>query len=185
MIRDATGQVIIYDIFVRDNICYLISTYHRQSDPPLNIVVNGCVAKEVGFKEYEPIRYFHVPVLTPPTAVTINGVTHELTAPVPVVSRLGGGGIAVATLFKNDRAFVSSAVDWYRAQGVEDFYFYFNGPTLPEGLPTGMGIHYGIWDFPYWNAQKYPDSFNHGAQTTFLTMIRLRYMPYHSWMLKH
>ena len=184
MIRDAQGRTVIYDIFVRDGLCYLVSTYWHYRDPPLQIVVNGRVAEEIGYNEYEPVRYFRVPVTAPPEVISIDGIEHRIPA-VPVIGREGTQGLAVATLFKHDYAHMTSMIEWYRAQGVETFYLYFNGPSLPPGLPTGPGIQYRLWNFQYWNPCDWRDKetgWTHAAQTAFLTMVRLRHLPDHSWI---
>lgn len=185
MLRDAQGRTVIYDIFIRDGVCYLVSTYWHYRDLSLQVTVDGQVAEEIGHNEYEPVRYFRVPVTGAPEVVAINGVEHRLTAPVPVVGESQKGGLAIATLFKHDHAHVASMIEWYRAQGADTFYMYFNGPSLPAGLPTGPGIHYRLWDFQYWNRADYrykETGWVHAAQTAFLTMVRLRHMPDHSWI---
>jgi hypothetical protein len=185
MIREAQGRTVIYDAFVRGGVCYLVSTYWHYRDPPLTVVVGGVVAEEIGINKYEPVRYFRVPVTGPVRAVTIDGIEHTLPEPIPVIDGTGGRGIAVATLFKHDHAHVGSMIEWYRAQGIENFYLYFNGPALPPGLPNGKGVHYGLWNFQYWNRADYRNKetgWVHAAQTAFLTMVRLRHMPDHSWI---
>jgi len=180
VIHDAQGRTVIYDIFVRDGICYLVSTYWHSRDPPLRIVVEGREAEEIGYNEYEPVRYFRVPVTAAPVTVTIDGAEYRLAAPAPTVGEGAPKGLAVATLFKRDYAHIRSMIEWYRAQGVETFYLYFNGPALPPGLPIGPGIQYRLWNFQFWNYTK--PGWGHAAQTAFLTTARLRHMPDHSWI---
>jgi hypothetical protein len=184
MIQDSvTGRQLIYDAFIRDGVLYMVSTYYHYRDPPHTIIVNGVQATPVGYNEYEPVVYYHVPCLSPPAAITINDRTYTL-PPLDILTTGTPTGLAIATLFKHDHAFMSEMVDWYRKQGATAFYLYFNGPTLPAGLPQGPDLHYRLWNFRYWNPGNYKDpemGWVHAAQTAFVTMVRLRYIPDHAW----
>jgi hypothetical protein len=189
MIADATGRTLIYDAFVRDGFLYLVSTYWHFREAPITIRVGDAIAEEVGVNELEPVRYFRVSVgsSSPPTEIQIDDVTYSFKEPVPVLAvKAQNKGLAVATLFKQDHKHIPSMIEWYRAHGVDDFYLYYNGTELPAGLPTGPGIHYGLWPFRYWHPgtkiNKKETGWMHAAQPAFITMITLRYMPDHSWM---
>lgn len=183
MINDSQGRTLIYDAFVKAGILTLVSTFYKTTDPPLNIVVGARSATEHGANEREPVRWFEVPVDGIPTTISIDGVTYPIKVSVhnPVV-----GGLAVATLFKDDHVFLPHMLAYYRRLGVTKFYLFYNGPALPAGLPTGADIEYGLWDFKYWNhSAKWAPSelgWGHAAQMTFLTMMRCRYLSDHSWM---
>lgn len=187
MLTDDSGRTLIYDAFVCGGILYLVSTYyHYKKGPPLDIIVNGIRATEVGLNEYEPVRYFHVPIGNRElSTITING--KDVTAiirPERLPQKPKRGGFAVATLFKYDHAFIPDMLRWYRAQGCVAFYLYFNGPGLPSELPVGEDIHYRLWNFRYWNPGDYRDKetgWLHAAQTAFMTTVRLRHMPEHDW----
>lgn len=189
MIRDAQGRTIVYDAFVRDGWLTLISTYyHYREGPQLDIRVSGRRMEEVGRNEYEPVRAFRLRLEdgeAAPTEIEINGIGHPLTVEVLQGRATPETGFAVATLFKHDWEYVGNMIDWYRAQGCRAFYLYFNGPALPPGLPQGPDIHYGLWNFQYWNPGNYKDKetgWVHAAQTTFLTMARYRHLPDHEWL---
>lgn len=183
---DGAERVLVYDIFVREGILYIISNYYFPRDAPVVITVNGTRASEHGFNEYEQCRYFTVPMSDlsgSPTILSINGTEHPLVAPL-VDPR--ARGLAIATLFKHDHPFLSNMIRYYKSLGVEDFYLYYNGHTLPEGLPTGEGIHYGLWNYTYYNHREWNRvadlGYFHNAQMTFLTMMRCKYLSDHSWM---
>ncbi len=185
MIRDAHGRVLIYDAFLRNGTLYLIATYTHYNDA-MTVEVNSIRAEEVGHNEYEPVRYFRVPCAAIPTHIHINGVSYSVpTGSVDVLPCADASGFAVATLFKDDHPFLPQMIDWYRAQGATQFYLYYNGPSLPAGLPTGPDILYRTWNFLYWNTGAYFNNkekgWAHAAQTAFLTTACLRYLPAHTW----
>ena len=189
MIRDERGRTIIYDAFVRDGWLTLISTYyHYREGPALEIRVGGRLMEEIGRNEFEPVRAFRLRLEEGqgvPTEIEINGVTHPLNVEVLQARSTPEKGFAVATLFKHDWSYIGNMLEWYRAHGCTAFYLYFNGPTLPPGLPQGPDIHYRLWNFCYWNAANYKDKetgWVHAAQTSFLTMARFRHLPDHEWM---
>ena len=189
MISDPkTGKQLIYDAFVRDGWLYMVSTFYHYKDKPYTIIVNGRQAECVGANEYEPVCYYRVEIDTVPTTVIINDAMYNFPRELDILnSETGGkGGIAIATLFKNDYPFIPDMLSWYRKHGVAKFYFYFNGPTLPAGLPEGPDVQYHLWDFQYWNPgsdyKNHETGWTHAAQTAFLTMTRLRHLPDHKWI---
>jgi len=186
MIKDSKGRTLIYDAFVKHGILTLVSVYYHYMDPPLAIIVNGKQATECGVNEGEPCRYFEVPVSEIPSSIQIDGQTYPIE--VSILDTVAGSkGLAVATLFKDDHRFLGQMVDYYRKKGVTYFYLFYNGPQLPDGLPSGPDLHYGLWDFTYWNyfgvVHDIRDlGWRHAAQPAFLTMIQTKYLADHSWL---
>ena len=89
--------------------------------------------------------------------------------------------MAIATLFKFETpGMVQRFIEYYRLQGVEAFYFYFNGPELPAGMPEDVDVFYRLWDFPYWNKADF--QYMHCAQSVFLTTVRLRHLADCEWL---
>jgi hypothetical protein len=185
MIQDSkTGLQLIYDAFIRDGWLYMVSTFYNCRDKPHNIVVNGKTAEVIGVNEYEPVCYYRVRVDETPTSVMINNVNYTFPQPLDVLVTGVGTGLAIATLFKDDHAFIPDMLRWYRGQGVTAFYLYYNGPEFPPGLPQSPDIHYRLWNFRYWNPGSNNDARSgwcHAAQTAFLTTARLRHLPDHAW----
>lgn len=172
----------IYDILICDGYLYLVSTYYGKNDPPINVSVNGVMLTETGRNEYEPLRYFSCPAPSDPH-ITIriegaNGVSSEHTAHAEIVDSTCGT-MAVATLFKDDYRRIPLFCSYYRSQGVEKFYLYFNGAELPHDIYKADDIEYRCWNFPYWNGGL--DVWAHNAQTTFLTSMYLRNLPRYNW----
>ncbi len=92
---------------------------------------------------------------------------------------------ALATLFKDDFAQVETCYRYYKDQGVERFYLFYNGrlAQVPGTLFSAPDIVYGEWPFQYWL-----DGFGggptkrHHAQTMFLTMVRYRFIGHCSYL---
>jgi hypothetical protein len=177
-IRDENGQYLIVDYFIRRNILYLISTFTAKGTPKITLTIDGTAPTEVAYDEGEPARYFYIPIGDKKQfTCRINGKSYTL-RPEVVDGRNRVNRFAIATLFKYETpAEIERFLAHYRIQGADKFYFYYNGPTIPENLPTGADIFYKTWDFPYWNQTQYI----HLAQMTFLTSYRLRYHEANEW----
>jgi hypothetical protein len=76
-------------------------------------------------------------------------------------------------------AWIRRFLEYYRRQGVDYFYFYYNGPVLPAGLPTGADIKYTVWDCPF---KIHTNRFIHGAQTIAYSSFRWRYYDDCNWV---
>lgn len=179
---DINGHTFIYDAFIRNKILYLVSHFCSFYDRPISLYVNGVKAIEVGYKEYEPVRYFFTAAPESPIVeIEINGSCYTVNVREVIVNPTDK--IAVATLFKGDYERIHNFIKYYRNQGVDDFYFYYNGGDFPlncnHKLPTGSGIYYRNWNFTYWNKNC---AWRHAAQTGFLTTIRLMHMPDYKWL---
>jgi len=176
----------IYDIFIKDSKIYIISTYKDFTDPPLTIKVNEEILKEYGVKnDDQPVRYFSG---TAPKSnnvtILINGKlykTLELNKIEHIHKVVKKNKLAYATLFKNDYFFLEKSINHYRKQGVDKFYLYYNGSTLPQGLPTGPDIVYKTWDIHpyYWNNSKCRGN----SQMSFLNMFRIKYFDESDWVI--
>ena len=181
MLKDLSGNVIIYDYFIRDGYFYLISTYWSDTSPRLSILVNDEKPYEYGYQEYMSTRYFVSKM--PDTGlvwVTINGVSYEL-MPDIIKGVLGGKHkLGIVLNFKYESAaWIKRFLNYYRMHGVDAFYFYYNGPVLPFGLPTGPDIIYKVWDCPF---KIFNNRFIHSAQTVAYCSFRWRYYDDCEWV---
>ncbi len=88
---------------------------------------------------------------------------------------------ALATLFKDDFEQVETCYRYYKQQGVEHFYLFFNGrlSRLSKPLFSAPDITYGEWNYRYWIDAG---SKQHHAQSMFLTLMRYRFLPRSSYM---
>ena len=171
------GKTFIYDIFIKQNILYLVSTYYSHSDPPISVYVNGAKTTEVGYNQCEPARYFYITAPENPNiTIKINDKEYYFTARIE--QSISTDKIGIGTLFKDDYNRITDFIKYYTSQGISEFYLYYNGPTLPANLPSGSNIHYRCWNYPYWHSDC---QHRHGAQMPFLTTMRLLHIPDHKW----
>lgn len=143
----------------------------------MDIYVNGELTQEVGYNHNEPVKYYwcKAPELLDIT-VRIESSEYHITAERVDDSR---GVMAVATLFKNDSHKIETFCDWYRKQGVQKFFLYYNGASLPNDIYKADDIEYRCWNFSYWNDCEC--DWRHNAQVTFLTAMVLRNLPRYDW----
>jgi len=185
-IIDVNGNVVMYDHFVRKNTLYLVSTFHSSSDPTLDVMLGDVRLSEVSFNEAEPVRYFMCPLPDGVSSserrsfnVTIDGVAYYIT-PEVVPERDTKYKLAVTTLFKNESAaMVKRFVSYYRGQGAEVFYLYYNGDVVPDSMPKLPGVIYLTWGYPY---QIDTTEWIGVAQVTAITSFRLRYWDDCDWV---
>jgi len=183
-ILNTENKIIIFDYFIRKSNIYLISTYWSsknryisESTPKLDITINNNKVEEHGFDENEPLRYFKYQInkkIKLPITLSINNNDY-LIMPETIKPLKKKHKFAIATLFKNETSeWIQRFINYYKKQGVDAFYFYYNGPLkdMTSNLPQGKNIFYIIWDYQYW----YEDvKYKHFAQTTFLMDFRLKY----------
>jgi hypothetical protein len=185
---------LIYDIFIKNNYIYIISTFKHLSQKPLKITVNETLLNAHSSTEAFPMLYYSAKLIDNDTNTNTNtadfviNINSQVTklgieyiTPKPIRNKL-----AFATLFKDDHPFLPQMINHYRNQGVDCFYLYYNGPKLPNNLPQGPDINYYLWDIqPYFWPNK-NNEFNHrlhNAQTSFLTMIQHKYFDDNEWII--
>jgi len=184
-ITDANGNVLIYDYFVRKNTLYLVSTFYSSADPPMEVKIGDVTLSEVSFNDAEPVRYFMCALLDSSITerrsftITINGTKYNIT-PEVVPERGTKYKLALTTLFKNESvAMVKRFISYYRGQGVECFYLYYNGDNVNDIMPKLPGVTYIPWNYQYQNDKN---EWIHIAQVTQLTSFRLRYWDDCEWV---
>ena len=181
VIYDEGGSIVVYDTFIRREKLYFISTFHNSVYPRFKIKIEGCKVNEVALNEQEPVRYFVCDVASKTKFNMYMNGNISVLEPTVVLPLARRWKLAVATLFKFETvAMVERFLDYYRRQGVEMFYLYFNGPELPAGLVNDVDVHYRLWDFPYWNKPDF--TYMHCAQSIFLTTVRLRHLDDCEWL---
>jgi len=180
MLKDLSGNVIIYDYFIRSGIFYMISTYWTNLSPKLTVFINDNLAEENGYQEYMPSRHFSSKVgNTGLVWVTINGVDYELMPeiikPLQKKHKLG-----IILNFKHERPdWIRRFLNYYSSQGADAFYFYYNGPIMPHDLPLHGDIWYKQWDCKF---KILTNRFIHSAQTAAYCSFRYRYYDDCEWV---
>lgn len=174
-------QPIIFDTFIRDGTLYLVSTYWSTSKPKVNVSVDGFKVEEHGLNQGEPVRYFSCKVNNvADLRIRVNGLLHRVKPSIVVVPLKVKKRFAIATLFKHESpALIRRFLEYYRKQGCDAFYLYYNGPVLPNDMPFGTDIYYRLWNFPYFNKTH---DYIHCAQMTFLTTVRFRHFEDCNWL---
>lgn len=180
MLKDVAGNVIIYDYFIRAGVFYMISTYWSDSSPHLTVLINDVPAVEKGYQEYMATRHFSAETgNTGIVWVTINGVSYELMPEIikPVVNK---HKLGIVLNFKHESpSWIRRFLDYYRGQGVDSFYFYYNGTVMPDNLPCGSDIIYKLWDCKF---KIFTNRFIHSAQTVAYCSFRYRYYDDCEWV---
>jgi hypothetical protein len=198
-IASKPGRFLFLDAFIKDRRLVLVSTYYpdvRFDFTQVEVAVDGKRLErfeEVGANEYEPTRAIVYPLDgLPPRArheLSVHYQAQDFVASLAAESGAPRKTFAVATIFKHDFAAISTFYLYYRLQGVERFYLFYNGDlsSVRHRLPDAEGIVYGEWNFQH-RIFKRGETFSgelvdpqaarneHHAQTTLLTMVRHRYL---------
>lgn len=173
-------RYIVFDAFVQKNTLYLISTYYGKDDPrieDIDITINDVSAQlyETGYNGREPARCFMCPIADEASYIvklTYKHVTSTLTL---YHNPITNNDIGIATLFKNDYRFIPTFYRYYKAQGVNQFYLYYNGHTLPSDIFKASDIEYVLWPYAYWNHGE--GIHIHHAQMAAVTTFQYKYLP--------
>jgi hypothetical protein len=180
VIRNDSGTIIVYDMFIRGERLYFISTFTSCISPVFRLKIEDHRVNEVALNEQEPMRYFVCDIKNGLRRFNlyVNGNIFVIEPPV-LLKRCHS--LAVITLFKHETGpQIQRFLEYYRMKGVDAFYLYYNGSSLPEGLPEDVDVFYRLWDFDYWNKDM---EYMHGAQSIFLTMVRCRYVDDCDWLI--
>lgn len=174
----------------------LVSTYYPDVTFDFGAVVvtvdgSRRAAREIGVNAYEPSRAVVYALGDLPAravhAVDISYEGQHLSARIAPDVAPPRPEFALATQFKGDHRNVEAMYRYYRSQGFERFYLFYNGDLarLASPLFKAPGIIYGEWNFRY-RLYAHEPPFNallvdpgalqnhHHAQAMFLTMARFR-----------
>jgi len=162
-------QVLFFDIFYKHSKIYLILPIYN--DPILEDAIQLMVDnKEMKISNkliknsYEPIMVYEYTYDTDKSefevTVTYNKITKSFTLKNKKETQ---HFLSITTLFKDDWSLFPIFYDYYRKQGVEHFYMYYNGKITPEikQIVSGNDVTLLEWDFVYWTINC---KFKHHAQ---------------------
>ena len=175
------NKYLFFDIFCKNNQLILIcpvynpkDDYYQDINVSNTIPHSGKIFKKI---EHEPIVVI-VYDLSPTETTTTT--TETTTVPTTVIFQgksqtynlshiktTKDKFLTHTTLCKDDHRLFNMFKDYYTNQGVEHFYLYYNGHTLPKELQQQQQQQHTTsinWDFNYWNNTNSPNDFKHHAQ---------------------
>ena len=166
-------NMLFFDIFYKNNkICMIMPIYNTPALPEhITLTVNNKVLRmtESHVKDSnEPILIYMYEYISPQNSLIevnvklINDtkktytLIHIYTQPQTRTNKF----LALTTLFKNDYYLFPLFYNYYKEQGVDHFYMYYNG-VITSGIKTVFDkpdVTLVQWNFHYWNPRgvKYP-----------------------------
>ena len=171
-------RLLFFDIFYKNNKIYMIMPIYNTPAllEHITLTVNNKVLRmtESHVKDSnEPILIYMYEYISPQNSVVevnvklINDMkkTYDLIhiytqAQKCITNKQGNKFLALTTLFKNDYYLFPLFYKYYKEQGVDHFYMYYNGLITP-GIKTVFDkpdVTLVQWNFQYWNPRgvKYP-----------------------------
>jgi len=154
-------RYLFFDIFARNNevicICPIYSAPNNTNLSDIKIDSDDVVftgLKVASYIEYEPtfvFIYSYKPTANESITVTVEyqNTIREYTLPQPTLSPLYT--LSATTLFLHDYAVIPLYMGYYKQQGVEHFYLYYNGDIKDidtEKIPT-QNVTLIPWNFHY------------------------------------
>lgn len=171
-------QFLYHDLFIsNDRFCIVYHDYGKNVDrSTLKIYLNNVELVKYGIAEYNgtTLRYYDLKDVRAKNElrITWNDVTirHTLKPVTPRHHKM-----CIATLFKDDYSWIETFYQYYKKQGVDYFYLWYNGDIeiVRDKLFQADDIEYGSWNFHYWDSPN-----KHHAQVPCLLTFQYKYFPY-------
>lgn len=205
--RICEDRYLFSDLVIRDSTLYCVSTYYNDykvNFAKVDMKVNGkklTSFKESGYDEPEPCRIIMYTV-EPATSYDIEvSFLHRNMKYTILPEKSKSWTFIACTLFKYDYYNIEGYYHYYKKQGVEKFFLYYNGllSEMKGKLFTAPEIEYYEWPFCYFDTQPSKDIRYHGngyykmmnvkpnhghhAQLMFLNTVRIKYFPYTEYLL--
>lgn len=164
MSKISFGTFYIFDIFIRNDTLIINISYanHPMDKNKLKITLKDCevkIKKEYLRNDHEPSHTLiyeitkKTELVSPvPASITYEETTHTTTCKiVPNVTE--NNSIAITTLFLNDYKLFPTFYEYYKSEGVDHFYMYYNGIASEEiqNIFDKPGVTLINWQFSYWN----------------------------------
>lgn len=158
------GNVLFFNIFIKNSLLYLITPLHKTDNNINNISIkynnNELKLKEVIKKnEYEAtqIIIYNFPFDNKQKydiSVTYNEIVKHYELENCKMTK--NKKLTLTTLFQTDYKLNKIFYDYYKKQGVEHFYMYYNGKINNEirSYYNKSDITLIEWDFKYWNTNS-------------------------------
>jgi len=167
-----TDTLLFFDIFHKNNKVYLIQPVYSSTPLDLstikikNMDTELIMERKLSKISREPIQILiYTFESTDPNntiTVTYNSVSKDYI--LPNIQSSTNSTLSITTLFKDDYKLIDIFYEYYKKQGVENFYMYYNGVLTSDirakfNLP---GIILIEWNYKYWNDDNC--TFKHHAQ---------------------
>lgn len=158
------GNVLFFNIFIKNNLIYLITPIHKTNIAynTIRIEYNNKELKlkeVIEKKEYEAtqILIYDFPFDNKQKydiSVTYNEIVKHYELENSKMTK--NKKLTLTTLFKTDYKLNEIFYDYYKKQGVEHFYMYYNGKINNEikNYYNKSDITLIEWDFKYWNTNS-------------------------------
>lgn len=195
-------RYLFVDLIIKDSLLYCISTYYNDllfDFKDVIMTVNNNILKEFkeeGYNESEPCR---VIIYTLPKTSSVydiqvkwSSITNKyIIHPLSLIHNT----FTACTLFKDDYKHIESYYNYYKSQGVDKFYLYYNGSIskIYESLFKASDIEYREFNINYFDTKPihpfkgYYDvnksNYGYHAQMLFLTICKIRYLPTTDYLL--
>ena len=159
-------RLLFFDIFYKNNKIYMIMPIYNTPalSKDITVTINNSTIQltESHTKDsFEPILIFIYEYITPPnTTINVNvKIINNMTQSYNLVhiytkeQTRNNKFLALTTLFKHDYNLFPLFYNYYKEQGVDHFYMYYNGVITPQirkvfNKPNVTLIE---WNFHYWN----------------------------------
>ena len=173
----ANFKLLFFDIFYKNNKIYLIMPIYNvpASQEYIMLIVNNKIlnlTESYVKNSNEPILVYVYEYITPPnTVIKVNiklinnminsyNIQHIYTLPDQRLNKNSNNFLALTTLFKYDYYLFPLFYNYYKEQGVDHFYMYYNGTITPgiNKIFDKPDVTLVEWNFHYWNPRgvKYP-----------------------------
>ena len=169
------AKLLFFDIFYKNNKIYMIMPIYNTPASPQSITVtinnNVIPIKESHVKDSnEPTLVYIYEYITPPNSIVKVNVSlidnniqsYELThvcigahthTHTHTHTRATNNFLALTTLLKHDYHLFPLFYNYYKEQGVDHFFMYYNGVITPQisKIFNKPDVTLVQWDFHYWN----------------------------------
>lgn len=173
---DEFGKTIIFDIFNKNGTIIAICPLYNKTDfddliKNIKINIQGKFSNATNYyvrNSYEPILilFFDLHANNKLTQVSVfyKNLTQTFNLLNSRFSHLKSKNFSVTTLFKDDYNLIKRFYKYYKIQGVDFFYLYYNGISNDEikEICNKEDILLIDWNFKYWNDETC--DFQHHAQ---------------------
>lgn len=171
----AENKYLFFDIFHKNNEVILICPVYTTGIDTSCLRVLHDASELVLAKKYSEINYEPIEVLiysfSPDKPVNTVQVKYDDIHKEFTLEHFTSSldkTVALTTLFKNDYKLIPMFYDYYKNQGVNKFYLYYNGALTDEirSICALDGVVLTEWNFPYWNDDYFcgGSKFQHHAQ---------------------